>query len=677
MRSSFAVAFAAALGYVQATELLDRNLAYRSPFLDVPDFSHDTRAIQARHIELAKRQTVDASGFSDDHYPTFYGGDFSNAPFLWSGGVNFTHSVASGDPDDSSILLWTRAVPIASSSGTVPDQSVPVCVSFKIFDNQKLSGRPVDSGEAFTSYDVDFTLKVEATGLKPDTKYWFQFADCINPTTVSPVGATRTLSHPDTPADQVNGGKPLTLAVFSCSQFQAGYFNAYGVAAHNTSADVFVHLGDYIYESLGSGAKIGRQVLGRELATIFDYRQRLNQYRTDVSLRTAHETGPWITVWVCIALSDDHEVADQSWKAGTANSNDSTTGCKFSASGACFTDRKMAGVRAYHEWMPIRQVAVDDKLRIWRNFQIGKLLDLTMLDTRQYDRDITDLYYNTVIQSISGFNNRSLMGAAQEQWFSQTLDQSKKRGAVWRIVGQQIVFIQLNETALLGGFDVDAWDGYKANRQRILDHLYANKVSNTLILSGDSHANWVSDLAHPNDTTTYDPVSGKGAIGVEFAGTAVTSGSPFGSLSSTDADAVSSLLTGINPDLQWSEGHFRGFFTLTIDPHNVKATYYAMRNISNANLDSFASAVFNVKAGENKLSRPVAGGNVTAGALKGKAVPSASAIIASIVSSVTAAEAESATATAAASSAAATAASSFANSVVSGTSIVASSSTAA
>ena len=122
------------------------------------------------------------------------------------------------------------------------DQSVPVCVSFKIFDNPTLSGTPIDFGDAFTSYDVDFTLKVEAKNLQPDTKYWFQFADCANPETVSPVGATRTLSSPDSkrtlpsfthtfnldfafataPADQVNGGKPLVLSVFSCSQFQAG-----------------------------------------------------------------------------------------------------------------------------------------------------------------------------------------------------------------------------------------------------------------------------------------------------------------------------------------------------------------------------------------------------------------------------------------------------------------------
>ncbi|ESK93059.1 alkaline phosphatase [Moniliophthora roreri MCA 2997] len=537
---------------VNATRLLDRNLVYRSPFLD------DLK----------------------------------------------------GDPFDTSVLLWTRAVPV-SPDGTneLPDQSVPACLSFKISSNSDLSGTPLDAGEVFTSYDVDWTAKVEASGLAPDTKYFFQFSDCTNPSIVSPIGATRTLPSPDTPADEVNGGKGLTLAVFSCSQYQAGYFNAYGFAAHNTTADIFVHLGDYIYESLGNGARIGRQTLGRELATIHDYRQRLNQYRTDTSLAFAHQNAPWVT--------DDHEVADNAWKAGTADSNDTAVGCSFSPSGACFTDRKLAAVRAYHEWMPIRQVAADDQFRIWRNFQVGQLMDLSMLDTRQYDRDLTDVYYNTVVNTISSFPNRSLMGAAQESWLYDTLSESKERGAVWRVIGQQIVFTQLNES---DSFDLDAWDGYRANRQRVLDHLYNNEIDNTVILAGDSHANWVSDLAHPNDSTTYDPITGEGAIGVEFAGTAVTS-SGFGtSLTPEASDALSRILvaTESNLNLQWSEGHFRGFFTLEVKPQTVNATYYAMRNTSNPNLDGFSTANFIVEAGANKLSRPVGGGvgNIKAGALK-------------------------------------------------------------
>ncbi|KAJ8078630.1 hypothetical protein PM082_012913 [Marasmius tenuissimus] len=198
MRSAFFIyAVALAIASVGATELLDRNLVYRSPF----------------------------------------SGDLT------------------GDPFDTSVILWTRAEPVSPDGTTsLPDQSVPACLSYKVFPNGQLEGNPVASGEAFTSYDVDWTVKVEAKGLEPDTKYSFQFSDCANPTSSSPVGATRTLADPDTPASSVNDGKPLTLAVFSCSQYQAGYFNAYGVAAHNTSADLFVHLGDYIYELPGNGS---------------------------------------------------------------------------------------------------------------------------------------------------------------------------------------------------------------------------------------------------------------------------------------------------------------------------------------------------------------------------------------------------------------------------------------
>ncbi|KAH9180627.1 PhoD-like phosphatase-domain-containing protein [Lactarius sanguifluus] len=529
--------------------------------------------------------------------------------------------VASGDPLDDSVLLWTRAVPtsVVGGSTPVPDQSVPVCVTFKVFTSPSLSGNPVSTGEAFTSYDVDFTVKVEATGLSPDTKYWYLFADCAKSTSTSPVGVTRTISRPDS------------------------YFNAYGFAAHNTSVDIFVHLGDYIYESLGNGAPIGRGVLGRELATIHDYRQRFAQYRTDAKAMRLEDAAQLTSVDLARVLQggfsvfnnlfridlsypgthqDDHEVSDNSWKAGTTDSNDTAAGCSFSPSGACFTDRKLAAVRAYHEWLPVRQVDVDDKLRIWRNFQIGKLLDLTMLDTRNYDRDITDLSYNTgvnpcgteFVNTISSFPNRSMMGLTQENWFFNTLSTSKKRGAVWRVIGQQVVFSQLEFS---GSFDLDAWDGYRASRARVLSHIEQNKIDNTVILSGDSHANWVSDLAHPNDTTNYDPVTGKGGLGVEFAGTAVTSSSAFGArIAPAAADAVSRVLVANNTDLQWSEGSFRGFFLLTVSPSTLTATYYAMNNISNPNLDGFASAHFVVEAGANKLSRPVAGGSVKAGVLK-------------------------------------------------------------
>ena len=82
---------------------------------------------------------------------------------------------------------------------------------------------------------------------------------------------------------------------------------------------------------------------------------------------------------------------------------------------------------------------------------------------------------------------------------------------------------------------------------------------------------------------SYNSVTGKGALGVEFAGTAVTSGSAFGSgILPEAADEISAQLVvaGGNDDLQWSEGSYRGFFTVTMTPTELNATYWAMRNIS-------------------------------------------------------------------------------------------------
>jgi len=215
--------------------------------------------------------------------------------------------------------------------------------------------------------------------------------------------------------------------------------------------------------------------------------------------------------------------------------------------------------------------------------------------------------------------HRSLMGVNQEKWLLDTLSESKARGAVWRVIGQQILFTAVTRQGVI---DWDAWDGYRTNRNRILDHLYSNHIDNTIITAGDSHANWASDLAHANDTMTYNPATGEGAIGVEFAGTGVTSSTgPFNTGDFNNAVNVSSIYVRDNIDLQWSEGFFRGFFTLEITPKTLNATYWSMRDVTFRNLDGFPIASFIVNAGQNRLSRPVAGGHVASGALKSQVVP--------------------------------------------------------
>lgn len=413
------------------------------------------------------------------------------------------------------------------------------------------------------------------------------------------------------------------LAVYSCSNYPFGFFNAFGNPARKDSVDYVLHLGDYIYEyangDYGYGQTINRVPLpDRTIYTLYDYRKRIATYRTDLDLLLSHQTFPWITVW------DDHEVADNVYRDGEADLNN--TEASFIFDGGVSTDqRKMNAVRAYFEWMPLRQVDMDDNLRVWRSFQIGNLFDLVMLDTRNYDRSITDLYWNTdYIHQISNDAGRSMMGSRQENWFYEQLIASNARGATWRVIGSQTVFSRINESIAYGNvdpLDYDAWDGYQGNRNRTLNTLYANNIGNNIMISGDSHANWVSDLVWL-DNHPYDVASGNGSMGVEFAGTAVSSPSPYGqNISIASSANQSSYLIADNRELQWSELYYRGYFELQITPQSVAAQYFGMPTIINRNPQEISLANFTVMAGANKLTRyngtVAVQGSVENGAVKG------------------------------------------------------------
>jgi alkaline phosphatase D len=311
-------------------------------------------------------------------------------------------------------------------------------------------------------------------------------------------------------------------------------------------------------------------------------------------------------------------VADNSWRESSKNSE-----------GEVFAKRKQAAVRAYFEWMPIRQVEMDDSLRIWRSFSIGTLFDLIMLDTRHYARDLTVLGgfagiggNSPEVEKMANWENRTIMGFEQEEWFYDQLSQSSDRGAAWRVVGQQVVFSHVT----LGfftekGFNRDAWDGYLANRRRIFGHLYDNEINNTVLLSGDSHASWVSDLAWvtgDEGDRPYDPKTGEGAIGVELAGSAVTSSSPIGGVPSLIANLASAWLVSQNEQLQWQDLFFRGYYELDIGYESMEATFFGISDIKTRNNEEEVIATFVVNHGENKLARnpTVGGGTAKSGSLK-------------------------------------------------------------
>lgn len=281
--------------------------------------------------------------------------------------------------------------------------------------------------------------------------------------------------------------------------------------------------------------------------------------------------------------------------------------------------------------MPIRQVEMDDNLRIWRSFSIGKLLDLVMLDTRQYDRSITDLYWNTdYVHTISNDAGRSLMGSRQENWFYNQITHSAERGATWRIIGSQIIFSRINQSAAYGDdnpLNYDAWDGYQANKNRTLSLLYDNNIGNNIFLAGDSHASWVSDLVW-NGVKPYNKETGEGAIGVEFAGTAVTSPCPYGAnISLATANNYSTWLQTANDNLQWQDLYYRGYYEMHIGKDEMTANFFGLPTVVKRNGWEIPIANFTVKAGANRLQRPVAGGVVESGSLKGGKVVQTNATV--------------------------------------------------
>ena len=211
----------------------------------------------------------------------------------------------------------------------------------------------VNSGMAYTTSDVDYTVKIEATGLQPFTNYYYQFSVC-GADKKSTVGRTKTTPNPDDDTSALN------LAVYSCANWPFGFFNAYGNPARKNSVDYVIHLGDYIYEyangEYGWGQSIDRiPEPDRQIYTLYDYRKRHAQYNTDRDLALSRASFAWIPVW------DDHEVADNVWRDGSSELNN--TEKSFIQDGGVSVDqRKMNAVRAYFEWQPIRQVDMDDSV---------------------------------------------------------------------------------------------------------------------------------------------------------------------------------------------------------------------------------------------------------------------------------------------------------------------------
>ena len=475
----------------------------------------------------------------------------------------FQHGVASGDPLTDRVMLWTRVSPRGEAAAVVP-------VRWVVAYDARLQS-VVASGSVETSSARDYTVKVDAGGLQPGRLYYYAF-DVMGERSV--VGRTKTL-----PQDSVSR---LRLASVSCSNYPAGYFNVYRCLAGRDDLDAVLHLGDYIYEFAngvyGDGAGSGRVPMpAGEASSLADYRMRYATYRSDADLQAAHAAHPFIAVW------DDHEVINDWWRDGAAG---------HTPRKGDWHVRLAAALQAYREWMPVRETG-SGTFHLYRSFRFGRLVDLTMLDTRSFrDRQVPGRDASLADPS------RTLMGAAQEEWLFQGLQRSQREGAVWRLIGQQTMFSPISPPGVPPQ-NTDVWDGYPAARARVFDLLEKSRLSNVAILTGDIHSSWAFDVPR-SPLRTYTGSTGAGSLAVELVTPAISSPPLFASASMRESTA---LLQLVAPHLKFFEGEHRGYVLLDITKDRLQSEWYFVPTVDTRSADESRAAAYVCEAGSSRLQK--------------------------------------------------------------------------
>lgn len=471
----------------------------------------------------------------------------------------FTLGVASGDPASDSVVIWTRLAPDPLNGGGMP--ALPIPVEWRVSTNEAMTSI-VQQGTAVAWPGLAHSVHVEVPNLAPDRWYFYEFSVGLDR---SPVGRTRTLPAAGTPTSAFRFG------FVSCQDWQSGYYSAYRNLAQE-DLDLVFHLGDYIYEYAARPDAV-RQHVGAELSSLTSYRNRYAQYKTDPHLQAAHAAFPFVVV------PDDHEV-DNNYAAQLSEQN---------VDPATFLQRRANAFRAYYEHMPVRSTSfpIGPYAALMRSLTVGDLLQVNMLDTRQFrsDQPCGDGYQLSCAGRTAA--TQTMLGSQQEQWLFGQLHLSTAR---WNVLAQQVMFAQYDVLSGAGEiFDMDQWDGYVAARNRIAGFLAVRQPSNPIVITGDAHSNWVHDVKADfnNPSSAY--------IGVEFVGTSVSSGF------SPAAHAIIAGALGDNPHTKFFDGLHRGYVRCTVTPDSWLTDFRAVPSTATADVDAFTLASFVVANG-----RPIA-----------------------------------------------------------------------
>jgi alkaline phosphatase D len=404
----------------------------------------------------------------------------------------FQLGVAAGDPFPNGFVIWTRLAPapLRADGGMAP---VNFAVRWEISRNETMTD-VVQSGVAVAQPEWAHSVHVGPSGLEPGRDYFYRFRIGDYE---SRIGRATTLPAPGATVAQLRFGQ------VGCQDFQQGYFTALRRLAGERNLDFVFCYGDYIYN--------GKALLGtprampsawRQCSTLADFRRRYGLYKRDADLRALHRSCNFI------ASFDDHEVANNWYSTGGGKGD--------------YLLRRAAAFQAWYEHMPVRRRgyrADSPIIFAYRNYRYGKLLELAVLDTRQYRSapacdDIFDDCPDAAVES------RTMLGAAQERWLSSLIAATP---ALWQVLAQQAQFTQMDWRAYRNldestpQFWMDGWDEAAAARARVIAMFAQNPHSNPVVLSGDLHRGIAYDIP-----SSQDPSSPP--VGAEFLGTSVSSG---------------------------------------------------------------------------------------------------------------------------------------------------------
>lgn len=478
----------------------------------------------------------------------------SNTPeneYLWDKSYPFKLGVASGDPEEDGFVIWTRLVRnIKLENGGIPEE--PQLVKWEIATDKAFSNI-IQHGETKTDPFWAHAVHVELYDLESNKKYYYRFK---NESFTSPIGRAKTTPKDTDQLEQLN------FAILSCQSYLGGYYTAHEHLAKE-DLDVVLFLGDYIYEFKGNEGVDGRVHYPHKLLeTLEDYRLRYAQYKSDPALQNIHAAFPWLVTF------DDHEVRNN-W--GGENDEKSLA-------------RQAAAFKAYYEHMPVRKAAIPDEyqIQIYRNCSYGDLVEFNILDTRQFRSSPPCGPTQTENCQDRMDPSRTIYGEKQEKWLFDNLRSSKKR---WNVLANQVVMAykddQLGPETKIG---VDKWDGFVESRNRLFSTIMENDIKNVVVLTGDSHKNWVNDLKED----FLDPESK--TIATEFGGTSLTSGG------NGTAHYGQNVMTE-NPHIKYTSNR-RGYVRCTLTPDKMKADFRTIAYVDKKGAPISTEASFYVKNNE-------------------------------------------------------------------------------